>query len=70
MVKRKAGKYYLTVNVQRIFCCLTLIGVLKGWVKQQWAKFAHYMDVLRAVQGLWKSIAGLSNEVGVKEQCQ
>lgn len=62
VVKKESRKYYLTVNVQKIVCCLRLTSDLKEWVKEEGTKFTHYMDVLSAIQGLQKSFTGLSNK--------
>lgn len=62
VVKKESRKYYLTVNVQMIVCCLRLTSDLKEWVKEEGTKFSHYMDVLSAIQGLQKSFTGLSNK--------
>lgn len=47
----------------------TLISNMKEWVKQRETKFAHYVDMLSAVQGCQKNFTGLSNDAGVKEEC-
>lgn len=62
VVKKESRKYYPTVNVQMIVCCLRLTSDLTEWVKEEGTKFAHYMDVLSAIQGLQKSFTGLSNK--------
>lgn len=47
--KRESRKYCLTMNVQRIVCCLRLTSDLKECIKQQRTKSADFIDMLYAV---------------------